>query len=121
MGYSEITVWNLYADICTKLKPSQVTDNNDNFDYLQELLTRGYDAILVSYGNTYLGNKSVEQQKMRLLECIYPYAKKVYELIDKKKAYERLRNIHVLFAGQRFSGEWKFRKYIFPAEIIGKR
>lgn len=110
MGYSEITVWNLYADICLKLKPGKIVDNEDNFQYLSELLKRNYDAILVGYGNTFIGNKKVEAEKSRLCTCLQPYAKNVYELVDKKKQYERLHNIHPLFAGQRFSGQWKFRK-----------
>lgn len=40
MGYSDITVWNLFADICTKLKPSEVKDNSENLQYLQELLKK---------------------------------------------------------------------------------
>ena len=38
MGYSEIIVWNLFADICTKLKPTQAYDNAENMEYLQTLL-----------------------------------------------------------------------------------
>lgn len=34
MGYSEIVVWNLFADICTKLKPTQTGDNTKNMEYL---------------------------------------------------------------------------------------
>lgn len=118
LGYSEITVWNLYADICTKLKPGQVTDNDDNLSYLKELLTQNYDAILVGYGNTYYGNKSVQAEKKKLLECLYPYAKRVYELTDKNREYEKMHNIHPLYAGQRFSGGWKLRKYAFPNDIV---
>lgn len=40
----------------------------------------------------------------------------VVELVDKGDVYSRLKTIHPLFAGQRFSGEWKFRKYVFHKE-----
>lgn len=43
-----------------------------------------------------------------------PHAKKVYELVDADGIYTELRTIHPLFAGQRFSGKWKFRNYAFP-------
>jgi hypothetical protein len=39
-GYSYITVWNLFADITNKLKPSTVTDNTDNLKYLEKLLKK---------------------------------------------------------------------------------
>lgn len=32
--------------------------------------------------------------------------------MDKEENYSRLRTIHPLFVRQRFSGKWKFRKYI---------
>ena len=118
MGYSTITIWNLYADICTKLKPGGATDNDDNIQYLKEILERDLDAILIGYGNTFLQNRKVRAEKARLLEQLQPHSKKVYELVDKKKDYERLHNIHPLFAGQRFSGEWRLRRYVFPKSDI---
>ena len=33
MGYSEIVVWNMFAEICVKLKPGQTIDNADNIEY----------------------------------------------------------------------------------------
>lgn len=45
--FPQIVVWNLFANICTKLKPSEITDNEDNMEYLDELLKRKFDAILV--------------------------------------------------------------------------
>ena len=74
MGYSEIIIWNLFADICTKLKPTQAYDNAENMEYLQTLLE------------------------------------------ETEGIYAELRTIHPLFAGQRFSGKWKFRNYSFPEE-----
>lgn len=114
MGYSEIVVWNLFADICTKLKPANVNDNTDNIEYLNSLLNEKFNAVLIGWGNTFTGNKRVEEAKKQVCECLKPYAKKVYELVDADGIYEELRTIHPLFAGQRFSGKWKFRNYAFP-------
>ena len=36
----------------------------------------------------------------------------IVELVNKDNVYSRLHTIHPLFAGQRFTGQWKFRKYI---------
>lgn len=114
MGYSDITVWNLFSRICTKLKPSEITDNNRNMEYLKELLQSSYDAIVISWGCTFIGNKKVETAKKEVLELLQPFEKQVYEIMDKQERYSKLSYMHVLFAGQRFSGEWKLRQVKFP-------
>ena len=116
MGYSEIIVWNLFADICTKLKPTQTCDNAENMEYLQMLLEEKFNAVLIGWGNTFIGNRRVEEAKKQVCEYLKPYAKKVYELVDTEGIYTELKTIHPLFAGQRFSGKWKFRNYSFPEE-----
>lgn len=116
MGYSEIIIWNLFSEICTKLKPAKVDSNERNFQYLEELLQIKFDTILIGYGNTFIGNKCVEEAKEHLHRLLKPYQKKVYEIIDKQEAYKDLKAIHPLFAGQRFNGEWNLRKHDFPAD-----
>lgn len=116
MGYSEIVVWNLFADICTKLKPTQTGDNTENIEYLQELLNEKFNAVLIGWGNTFIGNRRVEEAKRQVCEYLKPHAKKVYELVDTDGEYIGLRTIHPLFAGQRFSGKWEFRNFVFPEE-----
>lgn len=113
MGYTDITVWNLFSRICTKLKPAEIIDNEKNIEYLQELLKEKYDAIVLAWGNTFKGNKTVETAKRQTIELIKPFSKQVYELVDKEEKYKDLQYIHPLFAGQRFSGKWKLRKHIF--------
>lgn len=113
MGYAEIVVWNLFSDICIKLKPTQASDNTDNMEYLDMLLKEKFDAVLIGWGNTFIGNKRVEEAKRQVCEQLKPYAKKVYELVDTDGVYAELNTIHPLFAGQRFSGRWKFRNYVF--------
>lgn len=116
MGYSTITLCNLFAEITGKLQPIKAGDNSDNMAYIQELLARGYDDILIGFGNTFNGNKKVKEEKKLLHELLKPYAKKLVELVDTEGQYEKLKTIHPLYAGQRFSGKWKFRKYEFPKE-----
>lgn len=121
MGYSDITVWNLFSRICTKLKPSEITDNNRNMEYLKELLQSSYDAIVISWGCTFIGNKKVEAAKKEVLELLQPFEKQVYEIVDKEGRYSKLSYIHVLFAGQRFSGAWDLRQVKFPEQERGKK
>lgn len=116
MGYSEIVVWNMFAEICTKLKPGSTLDNTDNMEYLKGLLQEKFDAIIIGWGNTFIGNKKVGEVKQQVFDLLKPLSKITYELIDNDKKYAGLRSIHPLFAGQRFSGQWKFRKYEFPKE-----
>lgn len=114
MGYSDIVVWNLFSEICTKLKPSKLEDDEENFEHLEELLKTEFDAIIIGYGSTFLGNKNVELAKERLHNMLKPYEKKVYEITDNVGVYSDLKTIHPLFAGQRFSGKWKLIKHEFP-------
>lgn len=55
-------------------------------------------------------------KKRHVCEYLKPHAKKVYELVDTDGEYIGLRTIHPLFAGQRFSGKWEFRNFVFPEE-----
>lgn len=109
MGYSDITVWNLFSMICTKLKPSEIKDNDRNMEYLKELLKSNYDKIVISWGNTFTGNKAVEKAKQEVFELLKPFEKKVCEIVDKDGKYANLSYTHVLFAGQRYSGCWVLR------------
>lgn len=114
MGYSDITVWNLFSVICTKLKPSEIKDNDRNMEYLKELLKSNYDKIVISWGNTFTGNKAVEKAKQEVFELLKPFEKKVCEIVDKDGKYANLSYTHVLFAGQRYSGNFKLRQIKFP-------
>ena len=120
MGYSEIVVWNLFSDVCVKLKPSDTTleDEENNNAYLKELLKKKkFDTIMIGYGSGFNGSKKVEERKKRLFEITKPYEEKLFELIDTEEKYAALKDIHPLFAGQRFSGKWGLRKYGIKEEI----
>lgn len=120
MGYTTITVCNLFATICPKLNASVISDNSDNLEYIKEVLSREFQTILIGYGNTFVGNKKVEAEKMKVDHLLLETKKKAMELVDKDEVYSRLKIIHPLFAGQRFSGNWKFRKHIIEEEITEK-
>lgn len=122
MGYSTITLCNLYANITNKLKPSEIEDNTDNMEYIKEVLTtKKFDHILIGFGNTFISNKKVDEQKALLYQILKPYAKKMVEITDSDGKYQELKTIHPLFAGQRFSGKWVLRKIEVPKETVKRR
>ena len=47
MKYTTITIVNLFANIGCKLKTEDMADNEYNMEYIKEVLTRGYDTVLV--------------------------------------------------------------------------
>lgn len=114
MGFSEIVVWNLFSEICDKLKPGRQGEDEYNFEHLEKLLETKFDAIIIGYGSTFLGNKKVESAKERLHNILEKYADNVFEITDNVGVYSDLKTIHPLFAGQRFSGKWKLIKHKFP-------
>ena len=69
---------------------------------------------MIGYVSGFNGSKKVEERKKRLFEIIKPYEEKLFELIDTEEKYAALKDIHPLFAGQRFSGKWGLRKYELP-------
>lgn len=122
MGYSTITICNLFPTICGKLTASGIRDDSDdNSEYLKSVLERDFQTILVGYGNTFPGNKQVEERKAVFDKLLSSAGKKAVELVDKEELYSRLKTIHPLFAGQRFSGNWKFRKHTTKDDSTEKK
>lgn len=121
MGYSTITICNLYADICKKLKPSEITDNRENMEYIQAVLKRGFDTILIGYGNTFTGNKLVTAQKHQLKEALKNYKNKVTDLVDEEGRYAYLHATHPLMAGRYFPNHWKLRPFDFTEKKEEKK
>lgn len=112
MKYTSITICNLFATIGTKLTSQDMADNDDNLKYLDEVLKREFNTILIGYGNSMTANKKLSKEKEELDLLLNACKSNVVELVDKENIYSRLHTIHPLFAGQRFSGNWKFRKYV---------
>lgn len=46
------------------------------------LLEEKFNAVLIGWGNTFIGNRRVEEAKKQVCEYLKPHAKKVYELVD---------------------------------------
>ena len=82
-------------------------------EYIKGLLKQDYHTVLIGYGNTFLGNKKVNASKKQLEELLKEAKANVVELVDEDEEYAEMSTIHPLFAGQRFSGHWNFRKFIY--------
>ncbi len=116
MGYTTITICNLYADLCRKLKPSEIANNRENRAYLRDVLKRKFDTILIGFGNTFNGNKFVSEEKRYLKELLKDYRDRSMDLVDEAGKYARLKATHPLMAGRYYPGKWKLRPYQFEKE-----
>lgn len=121
MGYGTITICNLYGELFKqRLKPSEVPNNRENRKYLEEVLKRGFDTILLGYGNTFLTNRFVKEEKEYLRKLLSDYKEKVVDIVDDKGEYERLTAIHPLMAGRYFPNRWRLRPFVFEKEKTEK-
>lgn len=121
MGYGTITICNLYGELFKqRLKPSEVLNNRENRKYLEEVLKRGFDTILLGYGNTFLTNKFVKEEKEYLRKLLSKYKEKVVDIVDDKGEYERLTAVHPLMAGRYFPNRWRLRPFVFEKEETEK-
>ncbi len=121
MGYGTITICNLYGELFKqRLKPQEVPNNRENRKYLEEVLKRGFDTILLGYGNTFLTNKFVNGEKEYLRKLLSDYKEKVVDIVDDKGEYERLTAVHPLMAGRYFPDRWRLRPFVFGKEETEK-
>ena len=111
MGYTTITIWNLFANLCVKLKPSQIKGNEDNMEYLDKLLERDFDTYLIGWGNTYDGNKIILREKWRLSKKLNGLKDKLVNITDPEGEL-LCPPMHPLFASE--IREWKLTPYQFP-------
>lgn len=117
IGYSKITIFNLFTRVDEKLKPSSYSDKEieESLKYLDGLLESGYDNIVVAFGTKMSKNRKVKECKKILLERLIPYYKegKVVKIVDDLELYKKSENecLHPLYAGNYISGRWKLIPY----------
>lgn len=117
IGYSKITIFNLFTRVNEKLKPSNYSEEEieDSLKYLDELLKSGYDNVVVAFGTTMSKNRRVKECKKQLLERLVPYYKegKVVRIVDDLELYKRSESecLHPLYAGNYIGGRWKLIPY----------
>lgn len=117
MGYTTITICNLYAQLCKKLKPSEIINNVENLNYIEDVLKRDFETILIGYGNSNVTSKILQVEKKRLLKLLTPYESKVKSIVDIEERYSALATIHPLMAGRYFSGKWKLVPYHLEKDV----
>lgn len=116
LGYNKITILNLFPEIMSKLVPSKVDDLDDNFSYIEEVLDRGYDNILIGYGKSFIGNKIVELAKYRLNKLLVKYSDILVEIGDEFDTYD-CSPMHPLFASMRID-KWILKPYHIPKQEL---
>lgn len=114
MNFSKITILNLIPDITNKLKPSKIDNLDDNFEYIEEVLKRKYDKILVGYGNSFIGNRVVDAAKYQLNEILKDYEDKLVEIGDEFDTFD-CSPMHPLFASLRLK-KWILKPYKLPKQ-----
>lgn len=113
LGYTTITVWNLFSIITSKLNSHNIILDDDNFNYLRELMKRKFDTILIGWGNSFSVSKKVNQAKAQVHEIVRPYADILVRIEDTEKKHTG-KSIHPLFAGLYFNHKWELVKYTLP-------
>jgi hypothetical protein len=116
LGYSKITILNLFPDIMSKLNPSRIDSLDSNVEYIKEVLARGYDKILIGYGNNFIGNRVVESAKYRLNLILRDYADLLVEIGDEWDTYD-CSPMHPLFAALRID-KWILKPYKLPKQVL---
>ena len=117
LGYSKITLFNLFTRVDEKLKPTSYTkeEMTDSFKYLKKLLEQGYDAIVIAVGTTMSKNRRVKECKKMMYELLLPYHKegKVMRIVDNLELYKHddEQCLHPLYAGNYIGGRWKLIPY----------
>ena len=72
---------------------SGVVSFREYSEYIKEVLKRDFDEILLGFGNGFVGNKKVAEEKENLNKLLKPYAKKLVELVDVDENYKALKTI----------------------------
>lgn len=113
LGYTTITVWNLFPIITTKLNSQNIILDDDNFNYLRELIKRKFDTILIGWGNSFSVSKKVNQAKAKVHDILRPHADILVKIEDTEKKHTG-KSIHPLYAGLYFNHKWELVKYTVP-------
>lgn len=120
LGWCEVRIVNLYSKVfAEKPKVSQLTDNNNNLSYIEEILEeqdiKDYD-IVIAWGNTLAGHAQTVHAKTDILTMMKNRGliKQVKCIVtDNMKA----EGVHPLYLGLRYSKDvWKLKQY--PLEKV---
>lgn len=115
MGYTTITIWNLFPEITAKINCKKIVLDKDNLNYLKALLKKKFDTIVIGWGSSLASNKTVKQAKVQVHELLKPYKESLVQIEDKTAKYKD-KNIHPLFAGLYFNHQWNLGVYRIPEE-----
>lgn len=120
LGWGEVRIVNLYSRVFSeKPKVSQLTDNNDNLSYIEEILEeadmKDYD-IVIAWGNTLISHTGTIHAKADILTMMKNkgLVKQVKCIVTDTLQTE---GVHPLYLGLRYSKDiWKLKQY--PLEKV---
>lgn len=115
MGFSTITIWNVFPQLTQKINAKQLILDDENFQHLETLIRKEYDTIIIGWGSSFQNNKTVIEAKSKVYNFLKDHENKVFQIVDKNGIY-RGKNIHPLFAGNYFSGEWQLENFPIPKD-----
>lgn len=116
LGYTTVTVWNLFPEITAKLNPKNVSVDDDNLNYLKSLLKKKFDTVVIGWGSSFSTNSKVVSAKEKVHMFLKPYEDSLVQIEDKAGRYKG-KGVHPLFAGLYFNHEWVLSKYIIPEPV----
>lgn len=120
LGWGEVRIVNLYSKVFSeKPKVKQLTDNDNNLSYIEEILEeqdiKEYD-IVIAWGNTLVSHTDTIHAKMDLLTMMKSkgLVKQVKCIVTENMEAE---GVHPLYLGLRYSKDsWKLKPY--PLEKV---
>ena len=120
LGWGEVRIVNLYSKVFSeKPKVKQLSDNDNNLSYIEELLEeqdiKDYD-IVIAWGNTLVSHTGTNNSKIDLLTMMKGkgLGKQVKCIITENMDAD---GVHPLYLGLRYSKDvWKLKPY--PIEKI---
>ena len=102
LGYSKITIWNLFPDYKNRNEEQQKA----NLLVLKKLLKSNYDSIVIAWGSSKEYANTVINEKKAVYKLLENVKDKLVQIEDEKGNYID-KAFHPLFAGNYFGFQWK--------------
>lgn len=109
LGYSKITIWNLFPDYKNRSEEQQKA----NLGVLKKLLKTNYESIVIAWGSSKEYANVVINEKKEVYKLLENVKGKLVQITDADGKYSG-KALHCLYCGNYFPFRWKFE----PHKII---
>lgn len=106
LGYSKVTIWNLFPDYKNKTESLQ----KENQSMLKKLLKMKFDSIVIAWGASKEYANVVINEKKEVYRLLESVKDKLVQIEDEKGTYTD-KAFHPLFAGNYFGFRWKLEPH----------